>query len=450
MGCAISKSHHRIIDSSSFKQNTSSSGSGSNKGEFIYDLISDQIKNNSCKDERNSRNDEQEKSSKDVEESGEKQDAGDDDDRKDSDVNRVEEKNDLIVGNEANDIRQRQNSETTKMSTAISPSKLEKKTTTTTTSSNSDKTSSYEYVYIDVEKLIVTNIKERVDRLIDRTVSTVSTVNNTSDGQQNESEKHKSIIKHREECGETSDCGDTSNFNYKYSQSLKNYLSEYGNVVTNNWLVGLLEKEINGQWHKEPEVIFLISLIPNRINLFRNCLYLKQTPNLSHLKINYIAINLIKCDRRKKDLDLVTNVATVDECVQNFLNYFRNANKLVEIKIENVCSKQNIKLSRSKQAIAVKNSDELFRALKASRKSENIELNLSEFTETDFTSANDQQQQQQQRQPQSQPCESLLFLVNNQIDLGEEIILIDDKELTSTAIRTFVRCYRKVKNSLNE
>lgn len=221
-------------------------------------------------------------------------------------------------------------------------------------------------------------------------------------------------------------------------EQVKPLLTEFANVVTCTWVLSLVEKEINERSAICPniEMIFIVNLLPSRINLFKNCLYLKQIPNFSGCNVNYVAINLIKHDCTKKDLDLDNTSSAYDDANVNFLNYFRNLNKLVDLKIQPDRTEQlTIKLTRAKNAKKVKNPQELMDILRTDLKNEIIELDIRDYSPPGKLKRGD----------------NLLFFVDNQIDIneGEILLLVDPSENNLDAVRHFAQTILKAKKSLD-
>lgn len=316
--------------------------------------------------------------------------------------------------------------------------------------------SDYCFSYVDVQLLIASNIKERVLHLTDGGQKMPSEI--VLDPEEQEGVLHlNGIPLASEDEDEFDDDGlaaveidgdvrreevlieeellndDTRNNNIRMDE-VKPYLIEFANVVSCNWVLSLVEAEIALRAEaSDHELIFLVNLLPNRINLFKNCLYLKQTPNLSSCNLNYFAVNLVKNDCTKKDMDVVGNTSSFDEINLNFLNYFRNVNKLIEIKIQPNRSKQlTIKLTRSKNAKKVCTADELLEVLR-NQKSETLELDIREYATPGKLVRG----------------HNLLFFVNNQIDIneGEVVLLVDPAEKNLDAIRHFARSVLKAKKA---
>ncbi|CAG2170922.1 unnamed protein product [Oppiella nova] len=181
------------------------------------------------------------------------------------------------------------------------------------TIADSDAGETYTYHYIDVEKLILDNIAKRIKKLTsEKTTMLSNPVTNVDEFGQN---GHELCL------SEATICLNTSS-----SDDLKTKLLLYANIITTNWVLSLITKEIDKLSVDSKERVFIINLIPNRINMFRNCLFLKQVPSFVNFHFNYIAINLIKNTSKRKDLDQMTNNCGYDE-VNNLLSFIYSPKK---------------------------------------------------------------------------------------------------------------------------
>lgn len=293
------------------------------------------------------------------------------------------------------------------------------------------------FAYIDVQFLIASKIKDRVIELIGEPEEEEEAEEKKKE--ENDQEKEKDKDEATSNCSDDdADIEDVARANNIQVDQVKPYLLEHSNIVSCSWVVNLIDAEIKRiteeQSEPDAKIIFLINLLPNRMNLFKNCLYLKQTPNFSALNMDYFAVNLVKHDHEtKKDLDLV-ELSTYDEINANFLNYFRNINKLVDLRIEqNAINQLTIKLTRNKMAKKVSTPGELFDALKSNEK-DVLELDIRNFTTSGKLKRHS----------------SLIFFVDNQIDIndGEILLLIDPKETNFEAIRHLTQSIMEVKRSL--
>ncbi|KAH9522641.1 hypothetical protein DERF_006208 [Dermatophagoides farinae] len=231
---------------------------------------------------------------------------------------------------------------------------------------------------------------------------------------------------------------------------MNNYVYNYSNMqisLRNNWLLTLLKQEIERQNHGPYENIFIINLIPNRITLFRQCLFLRQTPSFINFDYNYVAIKLIRHSTRRKELEIKNNgiiigANTFDDNVDdNYTNYFRATNKLYEIRVKNAEDRIRLRLSTSnKTAIPISNRQELISFIQMPKK-DLLEINISEFHFNQrMETILDRCRQQ-----------TLLFIINNEIDLDDNIKLLiinnnnnQDRQQQYDLIflRKFIQLYR--------
>lgn len=277
------------------------------------------------------------------------------------------------------------------------------------------------------------------------------------------------------------------NTNYN-SRKLKECMFVYANCVTNNWVFSLIEKEIEkrnaslkerfrklirsersmeeeeeasdeevrvrrdllvkqdsrNRNYVLPETIYIINLVPNQINIFHSCLFLQQSPNLGSFSVNFIAINLIRGDLRKKDLDsVIISHSLQDELNFNYMNYFRSINRLTEVELNQKKQKIRIRVTRNKQAIKMCTETDvqvLFGALE-----NNQEIDLSEFGQkrerkgsTTKKAAFDETERG-----------NLLFLLDDVVDIGDLLLCIEDRSLEMSKLRKFIQAYLRQKDKLS-
>lgn len=271
--------------------------------------------------------------------------------------------------------------------------------------------SQYIYHYIDVEKLILDNIGKRIKKLTTEKTAIKST-NANEDGQQS---RDISIS--------------NASIKSNASDDLKTKMLLYANIVTNNWVLGLITKEIDKHAVDADKTVFIVNLIPNRINMFRNCLYLKQAPSFVNFHFNYIAINLIKSNSKRKDLDQLSN-SGYDDVNNNFINYFRLINKLIEVKVEPNLTKLKIRITKSKNAFKIVSNDDLLSFIHSPKK-DGMEIDISEFNcDQDFQT-------------------SLIFVIKNEIDIDEnQVLVFDENEFKVENVKKFSQVYNKERSSL--
>lgn len=218
------------------------------------------------------------------------------------------------------------------------------------------------YIYIDVETLIVSNIKSRVQSLIQEGVSFAGYSAGVDDFDCEEDEESQSfnyfsttttIDETTLDSSSPQIINDSNSKNerrkHKRQQlKIRQYLNDFCNVITFNWILDLITSEMK----IETESIFLINLLPNRVNLFKRCLFLNQTPNLYHVSFDFLAVNIINdyystiLSGRKDLLDLIqsnNNTNIYDEANNMFVRYFRSINKLINVSSSSTdeCQEEN-------------------------------------------------------------------------------------------------------------
>lgn len=191
----------------------------------------------------------------------------------------------------------------------------------------------YAYHYIDVEKLVCANLEKRIHKLsTNMQMNTIGQFTPTPDlydrshsiSSNNNNNTTKIIVDSPEPpFVKNSKNSSKSRRRSSTTEELKTQLLLYANIVTNSWILMLIKKEIEENNFGPYEKIFVINLIPNRISLFKNCLYLKQSPSFVNFNFNYLAINLVRNDHvKKKDYDIKSD-EVFDDITSNFINYFR-------------------------------------------------------------------------------------------------------------------------------
>lgn len=275
-----------------------------------------------------------------------------------------------------------------------------------------------------MEKLIVENIGKRIKKLTTEKLTTETPQKSSASSQSRNGSRSREMT--------PSD----ASIKTDSSEDLKTKMLVYANVVSNSWVLGLISKEIDKHSiHALREPVFLVNLIPNRINVFRNCLYLKQAPSFINFHYNYIALNLIKSNSRRKDLDQLASNSCYDEVISNFINYFRLINKLVEIKVDYNYAKIKIKITEknNKNAIQIASHQDIISFIYCPKK-DGMEIDISQFQ-------NDDEQFQN----------SLLFVIKNEIDIDNSNVLVfDEDEVKFNSVRKFVQVYMKKVEMLKE
>lgn len=309
----------------------------------------------------------------------------------------------------------------------------------------------YSYYYIDVEKLIVDNLDKRIKKLA---------LNNGQDNRPVQIDHSALVNNHKSSSNSLIDSPDM--FVQKKSKRRKSSSAEelttqlllYANIVTNSWVLSLIKKDIEENNFGPYEKIFIVNLIPNRITIFRNCLYLKQSPSFVNFNFNYIAINLVRHAAKRKDLE-IKHDEQLDEITNNFINYFRYdllfsltqrlslysfrlINKVIDVCVEVERAKIRLKLSTSKNAFRIATLDDVTSFIYMPKK-DGIEVNISDFNFDQYERVLD-------------ICKriKLIFVVKNEIELDEStLLLVDGDDTDLVHVRKFIQLYRIVHYSLN-
>lgn len=317
----------------------------------------------------------------------------------------------------------------------------------------------FSYSYIDVEKLIMDNLDKRIKKL-------TANMQHVTDGYNNGNsllQPENIIIKGNIDTSplisiDSPDLFMTQNSKRRKSsvnEELKTQLLLYSNIVTNSWVLGLIKKEIDENNGGPYEKIFIINIVPNRITLFKNCLFLRQSPSFANFNFNYIAINLVKNASKRKDLEIKTD-EHFDEINNNFINYFRLVpklnrlfhevdilfrcrviNKVIDIRVENVHLKYNFRLTASKNAIKIENKDDLISFIYMPKK-DLLELNIFSFKFDDFVKV-------------LSYCNksTLIFVIDKQVELDDNVTLkLEEKNIDLIHVRKFIQLYRLIRYSL--
>ena len=193
-----------------------------------------------------------------------------------------------------------------------------------------------------------------------------------------------------------------------------------------------------------PEIIYIINLIPNQINIFRHCLFLQQTPNLSNFNINFIAINLMSGDLRKKDLDSVISNSIQDELNLNYMSYFRSLNRLVDVQIRQMKQKIRIRITKgNKGAIKMKTESDVQFLLGALEN--NQEIDLSGFKVQSERRRNSQTKKSSIEKEKG----NLLYIIDDVVDIGDLLFCIEDESLKMSTLRKFIQVYLKQKDKVS-
>lgn len=177
----------------------------------------------------------------------------------------------------------------------------------------------YSYHYIDVEKLIVDNLDKRIKKLC---TNTQTGTGHFIDNYVNTNNHHLLSVDSPDFFHSPNRSPVQKRRKSSASDELKTQLLLYANIVTNSWIISLINKEIEENNFGPNERVFIVNLIPNRITLFKNCLFLKQVPSFASFNCNYIAVNLVKHCAKRKDLEIKSD-ELFDEINSNFINYFR-------------------------------------------------------------------------------------------------------------------------------
>lgn len=255
---------------------------------------------------------------------------------------------------------------------------------------------------------------------------------------------------------EMNECSDQTDHNGECEDHQKNHEKEHqenhsnkNETCVNHNRSSIRNIKTNKFEYILPEVIYIVNLVPNQINIFRHCLYLQQTPNLSNFKVNFIAINLISgdlIDLKKKDLDHVMGNSINDELNFNYMNYFRSINRLTDVQIRRLKQKIRIRVTKNKQAIKMNTESDvqiLFGALE-----NNQEIDLSNFKQ-DRRSSKDRIVCNNDLTKKYDEKGNLLFLLDDIVDIGDLLLCIEDRSLEMSKLRKFIQTYLKQKEKIS-
>nr|XP_027200974.1 uncharacterized protein LOC113795001 [Dermatophagoides pteronyssinus] len=310
-----------------------------------------------------------------------------------------------------------------------------------------DKRFRFSYHYIDMERLIIDNIDDRIRKFTELptmeqqqqqpiSMNNFLTTTNIDDNSESLLDEINSLSISKRRKSESSQ-----------EEQLRLQLRQYANIITNSWILTLLKQEIEKQNQGPYENIFLVNIIPNRITLFRDCLFLQQTPSFINFDCNFVAIKLIRHSTRRKELEIKNtgngggrnnnNGNSSHDIDNNYAAYFRAINKLYEIRVKNAEDNIRLRLSTSnKTAICITNKQELITFIYMPKK-DLLELNISGFQ---FNQHLNQILKQCRRQ------QTLLFIINKEIDLDDNIKLLindhDKQQYDLVFLRKFIQLYR--------
>ncbi|KAH9417866.1 hypothetical protein DERP_013127 [Dermatophagoides pteronyssinus] len=305
----------------------------------------------------------------------------------------------------------------------------------------------FSYHYIDMERLIIDNIDDRIRKFTELptmeqqqqqpiSMNNFLTTTIIDDNSESLLDEINSLTISKRRKSESSQ-----------EEQLRLQLRQYANIITNSWILTLLKQEIEKQNQGPYENIFLVNIIPNRITLFRDCLFLQQTPSFINFDCNFVAIKLIRHSTRRKELEIKNtgngggrnnnNGNSSHDIDNNYAAYFRAINKLYEIRVKNAEDNIRLRLSTSnKTAICITNKQELITFIYMPKK-DLLELNISGFQ---FNQHLNQILKQCRRQ------QTLLFIINKEIDLDDNIKLLindhDKQQYDLVFLRKFIQLYR--------
>ena len=177
----------------------------------------------------------------------------------------------------------------------------------------------FSLAYIDIERLITANLAQRVSDVVtgDLPVRTI-----------------EDFCMSGEVAAADDDTSETESMAQAdvRIESVRNLLCEFSNVVTGTWVFRLIDDEMRRQSACSlRRIIFLVVLVPNRVNLFKRSLFLNQAPNRYQIPFDFIALHLTSGACQSKDLDLTSASAFSSETSMMFVRYFRSINKLLEV-----------------------------------------------------------------------------------------------------------------------
>ena len=223
--------------------------------------------------------------------------------------------------------------------------------------------------------------------------------------------------------------------------NVKEYLSEFANFITSYWIQSLITNEIASLTaDSSDENIFLINLIPNRINSFKRCLYLNQTPNFYNTSFEFYAINLINEETPKKDLDVLDASSLHNEANCMFIKYFRSIDKLSHVKTHSLnsleCSKLTIRLvsstDSSSDTHSVIDHNQLLSIVMQHDRKNILYLNIDRYLQVDERSNG------LTLTPKRDKCH-LFFVIEDKIELQDATIELESSKCSQVTLKYFVK-----------
>jgi hypothetical protein len=226
-------------------------------------------------------------------------------------------------------------------------------------------------------------------------------------------------------------------------ESVKSFLQEFSNVVTSTWVFRLIDDEMRRQSNRFPgkRSIFLVNLIPNRINLFKRCLFLNQTPNSYDFPFDFIALNLVRGGCQRKDLESLTGESSFsDEAHSMLVKYFRTIGKLVEVVPNTETSDEQqlrVRITDRQQDVNYKrvcSQSEVTQLLRRHNFSQTMSINIHDLPV-----------------PETLDASALIFILDNKIEIDDSTCLELDETVTDAAkikvLIDYLRTSRKIVES---
>lgn len=233
--------------------------------------------------------------------------------------------------------------------------------------------------------------------------------------------------------------------------NVKEYLSEFANFITSYWIQSLITNEIsNLTVNLTDNNIFLINLIPNRINSFKRCLYLNQTPNFYNTSFEFYAINLIDEETPKKDLDVLDASSLHNEANCMFIKYFRSIDKLSHVRTHSLntleCNKLQIRLVSSTDSCndtrSIIDYNQLLSIVMQHDRKNILYLNIDRYLPLDATSS-----ESNSATLKNDKCH-LFFVIDDKIELDDAIIQLESSKISQLTLKYFVKHLQQILKQL--
>lgn len=210
-------------------------------------------------------------------------------------------------------------------------------------------------------------------------------------------------------------------------ENMKTVLQEFANVITSTWVFRLIQDEMQSRTSscQNQRTIFLVNLIPNRISLFKRCLFLNQSPNLYQLSFDFIALNICDTKVGPNDSELELETSFSDSVNQMFVTYFRSVHKLFDIiwqqGVESRILRVRVFGANSNRGLRVKSRSELADLLCSHDVRSTLCVNVADI-------------------PDQPSARCIAFLVGNTIQIDKNTVLELDRSLGDLSkVKTLIR-----------